>query len=31
MFAWCPEDMPGIPRKLVENELKKFPNTKPVM
>jgi hypothetical protein len=30
MFAWCPGDMPGIPRELAEHELKIFPNTKPV-
>jgi hypothetical protein len=30
MFAWCPSDMPGIPRELAEDELKIFPNTKPV-
>jgi hypothetical protein len=30
MFAWCPADMPGIPRELAEHELKIFPNTKPV-
>jgi hypothetical protein len=30
MFAWCPEDMPGIPRELAEHELKIFPNAKPV-
>jgi hypothetical protein len=30
MFAWCPADMPGIPRELVEHELKIFPNAKPI-
>jgi hypothetical protein len=30
MFAWCPVDMPGIPRELAEHELKIFPNAKPV-
>jgi hypothetical protein len=30
MFAWCPADMPGIPRELAEHELKIFPNVKPV-
>jgi hypothetical protein len=30
MFAWCPADMPGIPRELAEHELKIFPNAKPV-
>jgi hypothetical protein len=30
MFAWCPADMPGIPSELAEQELKIFPNTKPV-
>jgi hypothetical protein len=28
MFAWCPADMPGIPRELAEHELKIFPNAK---
>jgi hypothetical protein len=30
MFAWCPADMPGIPRELPKNELMIFPNTKPM-
>jgi hypothetical protein len=30
MFAWCPADMPSIPRELAEHELKIFPNAKPV-
>jgi hypothetical protein len=30
MFAWCPADMLGIPRELVEHELKIFPNAKPI-
>jgi hypothetical protein len=30
MFAWCPADMPGIPKELTEHELKIFPNTKPI-
>jgi hypothetical protein len=30
MFAWCPEDMPGIPRELAEHELKIFSNAKPI-
>jgi hypothetical protein len=30
MFAWCPADMPGIPRELAEHELKTFPNAKPI-
>jgi hypothetical protein len=30
MFAWCPADMPGIPRELAEHELKIFPNAKPI-
>jgi hypothetical protein len=29
MFAWCPADMPGIPRELAEHELI-FPNAKPI-
>jgi hypothetical protein len=28
MFAWCPTDMPGIPRELAERKLKIFPNAK---
>jgi hypothetical protein len=30
MFAWCPADMPCIPRELTEHELKIFLNAKPV-
>jgi hypothetical protein len=30
MFAWCPADMPGIPRELAEHEVKIFPNAKPI-
>jgi hypothetical protein len=30
MFAWCPADMPGIPRELVKHKLKIFPNAKPI-
>jgi hypothetical protein len=30
MFAWCPADMPGIPRELAEHELKIFPSAKPI-
>jgi hypothetical protein len=30
MFAWCPADMPSIPRELAEHELKIFPNAKPI-
>jgi hypothetical protein len=30
MFAWCPADMPGIPRELAEHELKIFLNVKPI-
>jgi hypothetical protein len=30
MFTWCPADMPVIPRKLAEYELKIFPNAKPI-
>jgi hypothetical protein len=30
MFAWCPADMPGIPRELAEQEMKIFPNAKPI-
>jgi hypothetical protein len=30
MFAWCPADMPGIPRELADHELKIFPNAKPI-
>ena len=30
IFAWCPADMPGIPRKFAEHSLQLFPNSKPV-
>jgi hypothetical protein len=30
MFAWCPADMPGIPRELANHELKIFSNAKPI-
>src|ERR1041384_214438 len=30
MFAWCPADMPGIPREFAEHALQIKPNTKPV-
>jgi hypothetical protein len=30
MFAWCPADMPDIPRELAEHGLKIFPNAKPI-
>jgi hypothetical protein len=30
MFTWCPADMLGIPRELVEHELKIFPSAKPI-
>jgi hypothetical protein len=30
MFAWCPADMPGIPRELAEHDLKIFPSAKPI-
>jgi hypothetical protein len=30
MFAWCPADMPGIPRELAKHKLKIFPNAKPI-
>ena len=29
-FAWCPSDMPGIPREFGEHALQIYPNTKPV-
>src|ERR1041385_8360964 len=29
-FAWCPADMPGIPREFAEHVLHIHPNTKPV-
>src|SRR3954463_5367751 len=30
IFAWCPADMPGIPREFLEHALHIHPNTKPV-
>src|SRR4051812_1296374 len=30
IFAWCPADMPGIPREFTEHVLRIKPNTKPV-
>jgi hypothetical protein len=30
MFAWCPTDMPGIPKELSKHELKIFLNAKPI-
>ena len=30
IFAWCPADMPSIPRKFAEHYLQLFPNYKPV-
>src|SRR3954471_10910805 len=30
IFAWCPADMPGIPREFAEHALNIKPNTKPV-
>src|SRR3954451_4719042 len=30
IFAWCPADMPVIPREFVEHVLRIKPNTKPV-
>ena len=30
IFAWCPADMPGIPREFAEHALCIKPNTKPV-
>ncbi|XP_022024278.1 uncharacterized protein LOC110924591 [Helianthus annuus] len=30
-FAWCPEDMTGIPRSIAEHELKIPPDVKPVI
>ena len=30
IFAWCPADMPGIPRELVEHALRIKQNTKPM-
>src|SRR3954463_3400058 len=30
IFAWCPADMPGIPREFAEHALRIKPNTRPV-
>jgi hypothetical protein len=30
IFAWCPLDMPGVPRELVEHALNVDPKVKPV-
>ena len=30
IFAWCPADMPGVPREFAEHALRIKPNTKPV-
>jgi hypothetical protein len=30
IFAWCPSDMPGVPRELVEHALNIDPKAKPV-
>jgi hypothetical protein len=30
IFAWCPSDMPGVPRELVEHALNVDPKVKPV-
>jgi hypothetical protein len=30
IFAWCPSDMPGVPRELVEHTLNVDPKAKPV-
>jgi hypothetical protein len=30
IFAWCPSDMPGVPRELVEHALNMDPKAKPV-
>src|SRR3954467_5673931 len=30
IFAWCPADMPGVPREFAEHALNVFPDTKPV-
>jgi hypothetical protein len=30
IFGWCPSDMPGVPRKLVEHALNVDPKAKPV-
>jgi hypothetical protein len=29
IFAWCPSDMPGVPRELVEHALNVDPKAKP--
>ncbi|KAJ0933788.1 putative aspartic peptidase domain superfamily, DNA/RNA polymerase superfamily [Helianthus annuus] len=31
VFAWCPEDMTGIPRNIAEHELRIPPDVKPVV
>jgi hypothetical protein len=30
IFVWCPSDMPGVPRELVEHALNVYPKAKPV-
>jgi hypothetical protein len=30
IFAWCPSDMPGVPRELIEHALNVDPKAKPV-
>jgi hypothetical protein len=30
IFAWCPSDMPGVPREIVEHALNVDPKAKPV-
>src|SRR3954463_14895440 len=30
IFAWCPADMPGVPREFAEHALNVFPDAKPV-
>ena len=30
MFAWKPADMPGVPRELIEHELRISPSAKPI-
>jgi hypothetical protein len=30
IFAWCPLDMPGVPRELVEHTLNVVPKARPV-
>jgi hypothetical protein len=30
IFTWCPSDMPGVPRELVEHALNVNPKAKPV-